>query len=63
MDTHDKIKVGSVGEWLSSCGGEVGCKLCGHALESISHCFWNCTEAMIIQPTLLPVATNSLFLA
>ena len=37
-----------VGEWLSSRGGEAGCKLCGHALESISHCFWNCTEASSI---------------
>ena len=33
-----------VKEWLSSPSGEVGCKLHGHALESISHCFWNCTE-------------------
>ena len=36
-----------VGEWLSSRGGEACCKLCGHALESISHCFWNCTEARL----------------
>ena len=48
MDTPEKIKAWlwlltykavHVGEWLSSRGGEVGCKLCGHALESISHCF------------------------
>ena len=37
-----------VGEWLSSRGHETSCKLCGHALESISHCFWNCTEAISI---------------
>ena len=28
-----------VGEWLSSRGGKAGCKLRGHALESISHCY------------------------
>ena len=48
LDTLEKIKVWlwllshkavSVGEWLGSHGGESGCKLCGHALESISHCF------------------------
>ena len=58
MDTHDKIKVGSVGEWLSSCGGEVGCKLCGHALESISHYFWNCTEAISIWSRSLKIVTT-----
>mgnify|MGYP000565416871 FL=1 len=57
MDTLENIKVWlwllshkavSVGEWLGSHGGESGCKLCGHALESISQCFWNCTEAISI---------------
>ena len=37
-----------IGEWLGSRGGEPECKLCGHTLESISHCFWNCTKAIII---------------
>ena len=37
-----------VGEWLSSRGGEASCKLCGQDLESISHCFWNCAEAISI---------------
>ena len=57
LDTLEKIKAWlwllshkavPIGEWLSSCGGEAGCKLCGHALESISHCFWNCIEAISI---------------
>ena len=26
--------------WLRCRGGEVGCKICGHSLESILHCFW-----------------------
>ena len=48
MDTPEKIiihKAVPIGEWLSSRGGEACCKLCGHAFESISHFFWNCTEA------------------
>ena len=43
--THNAVPIG---EWLSSRGGEVGCKLCGHDLESISQCFWNCIEAISI---------------
>ena len=27
---------------------EAGCKICGHSLESIPHCFWNCAEAISI---------------
>ena len=27
---------------------EAGCKICGHSLESIPHCFWNCVEAISI---------------
>ena len=34
-----------VGEWLRYRGGEAGCKLCGHSLESIPHSFWICVEA------------------
>ena len=30
-------KVVPIRGWLSSCGGEAGCKLCGHALKSISY--------------------------
>ena len=41
-------KVVPVREWLGSHGGELDYKLCGHALESISHCFWNCTESISI---------------
>ena len=37
-----------VGEWMRCCGGEVGCKLCAHALESIPHCFWNFANAISI---------------
>ena len=37
-----------VGEWLRCRGGEAGCKSCGHPLESIPHCFWNCSEAINI---------------
>ena len=37
-----------VGEWMRCRGGEAGCKLCGHSLESIPHCFWNCAEAISI---------------
>ena len=37
-----------VGEWLGYHGGEHGYKLCGHALKSIAHCFWNFTEAISI---------------
>ena len=37
-----------VGEWLRCRGGEAGCKICGHPLESIPHCFWNCGEAINI---------------
>ena len=37
-----------VGERLRCCGGEAGCKICGHSLESIPHCFWNCAEAIRI---------------
>ena len=38
-----------VGEWMRSCGGEVGCNICGHSLDSsIPHCFWNCAEAISI---------------
>ena len=48
LDMPEKIKVWLwllshkavlVGEKLGSRGGEHGCKLCGHALESIFHCF------------------------
>ena len=28
-----------VGEWMSCCGGEAGCKLCGQSFESIPHYF------------------------
>ena len=57
LDRPEKIKVWLwllrhkvvfVGEWSSSRGGEVCCKLCGHALESLSHCFQNCIEAISI---------------
>ena len=52
-DMPEKIKVWfwllshkaiPVGEWMRSRGGEAGCTLCGHSLESIPHCFWNCVS-------------------
>ena len=41
-------KATTVGEWIKCRGGEAGCKLCGHTLESIPHCFWSCAKAISI---------------
>ena len=32
---------------MRCCGGEAGLKLCGNALESFPHCFWNCADLAI----------------
>ena len=67
LDTLEKIKVWMwllshkavpIGEWLGSCGGEADCKLCGNALESISHYFWNCVEAINIWTKSLIIVTT-----
>ena len=47
-----------VGEWMRSRGGEAGCKLCGHALESIPHYIWNCEEAINIWGRSLTIMAN-----
>ena len=53
-------KVVPVGKWLGSRGGEAGCQLCGHALESIPHYFYNCIEVINIWCTsLIILATCS----
>ena len=47
-----------VGQWMRCCGGDAGCKLCGHSLESIPHCFWNCAKAINIWGRSLMVAAT-----
>ena len=50
-------KAKPVGEWMSCRGGEDGCKLCGHSLQSIPHSFWNSAKAINIWGRSLRIVT------
>ena len=67
LDMPKKIKVWlwllshktiPIREWMRCRGGEAGCKLCGHSLESIPHCFWNCAEVINIWGRSLKIVTT-----